>query len=101
MGEKTTVWTNNTLTKASITESSIQLLSYSSVSLVCVRAHVDVYMHYHTAGKADTSEAWRDVLPDTDAALTNILTRSQLHEKQRNSNQQQQHHIQQQERPCK
>lgn len=68
--------------------------------LLYVRAHVDVCKFYHTAGVADASEAWRDVFPDTDAALPDILTGSQLHEKQRNSNQQQQHHVQQQECSC-
>lgn len=48
MGEQTTVWTSNTLTKASITESSIQLLSYSSVSLVCVCACGRAYALPHS-----------------------------------------------------
>lgn len=58
-------------------------------------------MYYHTAGVADASEAWRDVFPDPDAALANILTRGQFHKIQRNSNQQQHHHVEQQERSWK
>lgn len=74
---------------------------YVHVCSMVVCSCVDVCRYYHTAGVADASEAWRDVFPDTNAALPNILPRGQLHEKQRNANQQQQHHVQQQERSCK
>lgn len=52
---------------------------------------------HHAAGVADPSQLWRDVLPYTDAALSNALASSQLHKKQWNSHNHQKKNIQQHE----
>lgn len=52
---------------------------------------------HHAAGVADPSQLWRDVLPYTNAALSNALTSSQLHKKQWNSHNHQKKNIQQHE----
>lgn len=52
---------------------------------------------HHAAGEANPDQLWGDVLPNPNAALSNTLSRCQLHEKQRNSNKQQKKHIQKHE----
>lgn len=56
---------------------------------------------HHAAGVTDPCQLWGDVLPHTDAALTNALAGCQLHEKKWNSHNHQKKNIQQHEGPWK